>query len=188
VNEAKLSFSVQGRDVRNCILVTVGLIFAITFTSCNLDEMPANVLTVNGDTMLPSYQPKTSFGIDEAIYSSEYPYRGDIIVYNVPQTGSIGLGRIVGLPNEQIDLKRGLVHVDGNELFEPYIDVAPTSEYEQTIQLGDDEFFIIVDNRNELYADRAVIHFDSLIGKAIMTCKPGLIIMCDEIETVAYEN
>jgi hypothetical protein len=78
--------------------------------------------------------------------------------------------------------------MDGIKLNEPYIDAAPTNEDEESVQLGGDEFFVILDNRNELYADRVVITSDLLVGKAVATCKPGLIIRCDEIEAVDYEE
>jgi hypothetical protein len=61
--------------VRNRILVIIGLVLACGLTSCNIGDVPENMLTVNGENMLPSYPPETSFGIDESAYASAAPHR-----------------------------------------------------------------------------------------------------------------
>jgi signal peptidase I, bacterial type len=55
------------------------------------------------------------------------PYsRGDIVVFEPPETWSSGGGvpfikRIIGLPGDNVELRDGLVYVNGIKLVEPYI-------------------------------------------------------------------
>ncbi len=55
------------------------------------------------------------------------PYsRGDIVVFDPPETWSSGGGvpfikRIIGLPNDKVELRDGKVYVNGVALDEPYI-------------------------------------------------------------------
>jgi hypothetical protein len=79
-----------------------------------------------------------------------------------------------------------IIGLVGVKLNEPYIDTLPTDDDDESIQLGDDEFFVILDNRNDLYADRDVITPDLLVGKAVATCRAGLVVQCEEIEAVNY--
>ena len=176
----------QKQSMRNHIFTIIGLVLVFNLTSCNIGDVPESMMTVNGENMLPSYPPGTSFGIDESAYVSRLPQRGDIVVYNHPKYGLPGLGRVVGLPNERIEVKQGLVFIDGIKLNEPYIDTLPTDDDDESIQLGADEFFVILDNRNDLYADRVVITSDLLVGKAVATCRAGLVVQCEEIEAVNY--
>src|SRR5439155_15356216 len=55
------------------------------------------------------------------------PYvRGDIVVFEPPESWSAGTGvpfikRIVGLPGDRVELRDGKVYVNGVALYEPYI-------------------------------------------------------------------
>ncbi len=75
--------------------------------------------------------------------------RGDVIIYNTihdPDTDYIG--RIVGLPNENITIEKGKLLVNGNILIENYADWSEWNPQEKLdIQLNDDEYFALFDRR-----------------------------------------
>jgi signal peptidase I len=68
--------------------------------------------------------------------------RGDIVVLQHPvQKNRAYIKRIVGLPNEDLQLKDGLVYLDGGLLEEPYLDgsLSAGRERDREWWLGPDE-------------------------------------------------
>ena len=82
--------------------------------------------------------------------------RGDIVIVPHPEVGGFELAkRVVGLPGELVALRNGQVHIGGAVLAEPWADgpVRPDSEW----QLGNDEIFVLGDNRQASAADSRTI-------------------------------
>ncbi|MBD0317159.1 MAG: signal peptidase I [Thermoleophilia bacterium] len=94
------------------------------------------------------------------IYHFKDPERGDIIVFDVPETGirrcrlsgsETFVKRVVGLPGETIEGRSGRVLVDGKPLDEPYLDqlardgITPFARR----RIPDDEYFMMGDNRGQ---------------------------------------
>ena len=77
------------------------------------------------------------------------PERGDVIVFRFPGTGSNKdfVKRIIGLPGEEVELRQGMVFVDGVEQPEPYLKKRDSSN-EPLVVLGDKEYFVLGDNRS----------------------------------------
>jgi len=71
------------------------------------------------------------------------PKRGDIVFFRTERFASFK--RIIGLPNEKVEIKDGRVFVNGQLLIEPYVN-QPTNGTVSTI-LGDNQFFVMGDNR-----------------------------------------
>ncbi|MCE4540795.1 signal peptidase I [Pelomonas sp. P7] len=61
--------------------------------------------------------------LDESAYVSSAIQRGDVVVYRSLKHDNMLLpGRVVGLPNETLELRNGALHVNGLEIPEPYVD------------------------------------------------------------------
>lgn len=77
--------------------------------------------------------------------------RGDIIVFLFPedQTKSY-IKRIVGLPNEEIEIDEGKVRVNGKPLDEPYVDAKLNLSARSItpLKLDPDNYFVMGDNRD----------------------------------------
>lgn len=95
----------------------------------------------SGDILLVSKIPT---------YSGKFK-RADIIIMDSPtQPGELYVKRIVGLPGETVEIKGGHVFINNKLLKEYYIRDLPTGTYQETVwQLGEDEFFVMGDNREE---------------------------------------
>lgn len=97
---------------------------------------------------------------DRLAYFGREPQRGDIAVFSTSgiehpnvKTNTLYVKRIAGLPGETISIKEGRLMVDGSPATEPeifqrlnYGNDGELSDAEQTITLGEDEYFVLGDN------------------------------------------
>lgn len=76
--------------------------------------------------------------------------RGDVIVFRYPETPDTDyVKRVVGLPGETIEVVKGVVHVDGRSLREPFVlprNFDPTDF--GPLRIPEGEYFCMGDNRN----------------------------------------
>jgi len=115
----------------------------------------AQPFIVSGRSMIPTYQDGNYLIIDEIGYRFTKPSRGDAIVFRLPRNPETFLiKRIAGLPNETILIENDQVTIINKENPDGYIweqgTIAATGkEAHHTMTLGDDEYFVLGDNRNE---------------------------------------
>jgi signal peptidase I len=173
--------------VRSAALLALVVAVTAVLTSCLPPDMPDQLITVKTDLMLPSYKADTAFAYDEFAYDSTQPTRGDVIAYQHPTFGLPGIARIVGLPGENVVFDRGVIVVNDVALNEPYIDLVPDNDREDSpVELDSDEYYLIIDNRNSPYADRIVVTSDLILGKAVYACTRTLPLQCESILDVDY--
>lgn len=75
--------------------------------------------------------------------------RGEVVVLSSPVDGTRVVKRVIGLPGETVTVFDGVVFINGEPLDEPYIMEAP--RYTGSWHLGDDQYFVLGDNRNHSY-------------------------------------
>lgn len=114
----------------------------------------AEPFVVDGASMDPTFKTGHFLIIDRVSYRFEEPKRGDIIVFVPPKdTSKFYIKRIIGLPNETITLNRGQVSVSTGstttKIDEPYINDIHRSYENGVYVLGNDEYFVMGDNRVE---------------------------------------
>lgn len=97
---------------------------------------------------------------------------GDIVVLDEKKEGEIIIKRIIGMPKDTVSIKDNTVYVNDEELEEDYA-YGETSDYEE-ITLGDDEYFILGDNRPISKDSRyfGPVKEDEIIGKVIFRLWP----------------
>ncbi len=110
---------------------------------------------VDGSSMEPSFQDKEFILVDRLSYYFRQPERGEVIIFHAPQRPTEDyIKRIIAVPGETIKIEKNKIYINGNPLKENY-----TSEDGQTIirnsssdfltqTLGQDEYFVLGDNRN----------------------------------------
>ena len=82
------------------------------------------------------------------------PQRGDIVVFRYPIDDAQGKGtkfikRIIGLPGEKVEIRKGAVYIDGEKLEEDYINGKWTVENDgYTFEVPEGEYLMLGDNRN----------------------------------------
>lgn len=134
---------------------------------------------VNGDSMVPTFINGQYLIIDELTYNFREPERGEVIVFRYPNDPEqFFIKRIIGLPGETVIIRNNTVSVKENSndegvlLEEEYVK-GRTARNVVTI-LGDDEYFVMGDNR-EASSDSRIwgpINDSHIIGRALLRLLP----------------
>ncbi len=155
----------QVREIAETILLTLAIFVVI------------NTLTgrfrIEGPSMLPNLHEGQYLIINKIVYKLHRPARGDIIVFEHPRHGGRDLiKRVIGLPGETIDIRRGQVFVNDIPLSEPYI--TDPGLYTGHFVLGPDEYFVLGDNRTNSEDSHSwgPLKADKIIGKAALSYWP----------------
>ncbi len=100
--------------------------------------------------------------------------RGDIISFKYPLDNTqIYLKRLIGLPGEEVEVRNGLVYIDGEALNEDYLFEKPLYVVEkQTVPEGC--YFVLGDNRNNSNdsSEWGFVSKDNVVGKAVVILLP----------------
>lgn len=129
---------------------------------------------VNGSSMEPTLSDHDNLIVDKISYRFKDPERFDIIVFPFQYEEDVYyIKRIIGMPGETvfIDLD-GTIYIDGEALQESYGREVMLSSGRagEPITLGEDEYFVLGDNRNNSSDSRdpsvGNIHRDRIVGKA----------------------
>lgn len=128
---------------------------------------------VSGDSMETALQDCDNLIVDKISYRFRDPERFEIIVFPYKYAeNTYYIKRIIGLPGETVQIKDGYVFINGQQLEESYglerMESAGIAADE--IQLGEDEYFVLGDNRNNSSDSRSssvgVLKREDLIGRA----------------------
>ncbi len=113
--------------------------------------VPARIFIVqpffmSGASMEPNLTDGDYVLINE--FNKDYK-RGDIVVFKYPKDEKqFFLKRIIGLPGEKVEVKQGIVSVNGRVLDESsYLKSDVVTKGEVSLTLGSDEYFVMGDNR-----------------------------------------
>lgn len=132
---------------------------------------------VDGDSMLPTLTHGDNLIVDKLTYRFKDPQRFDIIVFPPfqYQEDTYYIKRIIGLPGETVQIdENGKIYINGEVLSESYGReiIEPDKRWiaEEPVVLGEDEYFVMGDNRNNSSDSRnpivGNIHRDDIIGRA----------------------
>lgn len=111
---------------------------------------------VQGESMMPTLQESDILLVEKFTYRSNQPERFDIIVLKKDEQQYVK--RIIGLPKETIQIKKGQVYVNGKVLKEPIVfdSIEDGGMARDEMVLGEDEYFVLGDNRNNSKDSRHV--------------------------------
>ena len=155
-----------------CVLGAVWLV--ITFVGQRTEVEGASMENTlhNGDNLI----------VDKLSYRFHDPERFDIIVFPFQfQDNTYYIKRIIGLPGETVQIMDdGSIYINGEKLEENYgmevIKPETIGRAAEPIELGDDEYFVMGDNRNDSSDSRTDmvgnITRENIIGKAWLRIWP----------------
>lgn len=104
-------------------------------------------------------------------YVFSLPKRGDIIIFRYPDDETQNyVKRIIGIPHDTVEVKNGVVYVNNSAIDEPYLKEPMRGNFGPYI-LGEDQYFVMGDNRNDSKDSRywinTYVNSDQIIAKAI---------------------
>ena len=134
---------------------------------------------VSGSSMENTLHHGDNLIVDKLTYRFSKPKRYDIIVFPFRyHEKTYYIKRIIGLPGETIQIQDGVIWIDGEVLQESYgREVMKNAGLAaDMITLGEDEYFVLGDNRNDSTDSRdpsvGVIYKDEIIGRAWLRIWP----------------
>ena len=129
---------------------------------------------VDGGSMNPLLSDGDNLIVQKVSYYFHEPERFDIIVFELKnEPGTHYIKRIVGLPGERVRVADGMVFINGEPLTDDVYGNAPMEKAYRAgeeILLGEDEYFVLGDNRNRSQDSRTVyvgnVEKKQILGKA----------------------
>ena len=165
------------RRGRLTILVLMLVMVAIEFVHSSVGTF----CVVEGESMYPTFVPKD---VVQARSFRSSSARGDVVIVN-DDHGDRVIKRIIGLPGETVTIYRGFVYINSRRLSEPYLlkhtytfKCAIEDESPAKWRLGEDQYFVLGDNRLESRDSRAFgpVGRQNIVGKVNLpdnSPKPG---------------
>ncbi len=173
------------REVVETLLLAVLVFLAVQSTAQNFK--------VEGSSMLPSLEndqyiivnklayaqfdlglfdfvPFFDAGDDSTHHLFGGPERGDVVVFESPKGRDRDfIKRIIGVPGDKVEIRDGVVYINGEPLDEPYIDSQTRCSGKCSWVIPDDQYFVLGDNRNNSSDSRVstmgMIPEGKIIGK-----------------------
>ena len=153
---------------------------------------------IPSESMVPTIEVNDRVMVNKLAYKWGEPQRGDVVVFRDPREDEVEesipeavirsvleavgirtrgredlIKRVIGLPGETVEVKDNHVVINGTPIEEPYlVDVFMPDE--PPITIGDDQVFVMGDNRNASFDSRRFgpIPLDDLVGQAFVTIWP----------------
>lgn len=158
------------------MLVYMGIVLAATFFIITFVGQRTHV---SGESMENTLADGDQLIVDKLTYRFRDPERFDIIVFPFQyKENTYYIKRIIGLPGETIQISDGDIYINGTILKESYgrevmKDAGIAADQ---ITLGEDEYFVLGDNRNRSSDSRdpsvALIHREDIVGRAWLRIWP----------------
>ena len=131
---------------------------------------------VKGQSMEPNFEDSNYLIVDELSYRFRDPQRGEVVVFRYPRNVSQRfIKRIIGLPGEKIEIKAGVVMVNGKILDESeYFPSGVQTLGNIQISLDENEYFVLGDNRISSFDSRqwGTLPRKNIIGRVYFRAWP----------------
>jgi signal peptidase I len=163
----------RGKGVLREGLETVVLSILLAF---GIRTFVAEARYIPSGSMLPTLEINDRLIIDKVSYDFTDPHRGDIIVFQPPDSlhsSDAFIKRVIGLPGDTVEVKNGKVFVNGEPQQESYIAAKPDYQY-GPVMVPDDAYLVLGDNRNKSFDSHywGFVPKDHVIGRAVFRFWP----------------
>jgi signal peptidase I len=163
------TFRSELRSWARDLLIAVGLAMAVII-------FLYQPVKVEGTSMAPLLSDHERIFINKFVYRFEAIHRGDVVVFWYPQDRTKSfIKRVVALPGETVEIRRGIVYINGKTLPEPYVPIqfADVSNFGPVI-VPEGYYFVLGDHRNSSNDSRVFgpVPDSFIYGKAVFSYWP----------------
>ncbi len=163
------------------IAIVIVLIFNIFFVASTVYNVSMNPTLVEGDIILLGRLGEIQKGDIVSFKSILTITEKDVKSLNFFQRFFNKAGdrknlikRVLASPGDNIEIKSGILYVNGYEVKEPYVKNAYLAKDVPLTMLGEDEYFVAGDNRANSYDSRdfGAVKREDIIGKVLIRFWP----------------
>ncbi|MBU0608370.1 MAG: signal peptidase I [Armatimonadetes bacterium] len=149
------------------LLVLLGVTLWVS-RSLRLADIPSK-------SMVPTLLPGDIVTNRIDAYRSRMPRRGEIVLFRDKEDGGLLIKRVIGEPGETLTVWSGRVWIGGRRLAESYATGELILERPITTKLGDDEVWVMGDNRDfsDDSRDFGPVNKSQLVGRATAIIWPA---------------
>jgi len=152
--------------VRPVILEALQIVAPALILALVVHLFLAQATIVFGQSMEPNLHPHQRLIVDKISYRLHPPQRNDIVVIDLPHIDELLVKRVVALPGEVVEIRKGVVYVNDIPLPEPFphdmtpYDMAP-------LRLGPLSYLVLGDNRSNSNDSRSFgpVTLDQILGR-----------------------
>lgn len=134
------------------------------------------VYLVEGPSMEPTLHTNERVFVNKLVYRFRQPKPGEIIVLQDPNRPQRELiKRVIAVGGETIEIKKGIVFVNGQALKEPFINTAIKNTTDMPpVTVNENQVFVMGDNRGMSFDSRALgaVAVNKIDGKAFFMFWP----------------
>lgn len=134
----------------------VGFIIVSALAVPLLAQVSIDARYIPSEAMLPTLQVNDRLLIDKLTYRFNSPQRGDVVAFSATEAleeenlGGTHIKRVIGLPEETVEVKGGLVLINNQPLSENYIKEKPEYSF-GPVAVPAQQYLVLGDNRNNSY-------------------------------------
>ena len=169
----------SGLKIKNILLSWILPLLIAIAAAFLIKKYVCYPISVPTGSMLPTIQKHDRFMVGK-VYNFDKLKRGDIIVFNSDELNELLIKRLIGLPNDHIEIKNGIVSVNGEVLKEDYVKYPSSDAVNKTtddiFDVPEGKYFFLGDNRDSSmdarYWKNHYIDQSDIQGKALFRFYP----------------